>query len=453
MPLRTNIASSITVPQSRSNPLSTLKGIQDLNEQRSLIDARDQQTEIRRRALEDDDTARRVMSASKNPDEGADELYRIGLFDHANEITKGLAAERKSRADDQLQKITTSQKALGAAAHMYEKLGDNPDQREYDTVTTAVEKMIPPELFTLIPKVYDKEKTHRMLAWATDQSELARQTQQAIENANKANEIQNANATSFEQRVKNRREAGEYWKKSAAALLGRTTSQQDWDNKQRILMEQGASAIDLAPFGRQWSDQAVENARQMGMDVVQQNANDHQVLFTEPEAEQRMKLARKADARAERAAANPTTLKQLTPNAVDEIEAHKDRQLEEFEKDQRKPGEGVGNPMAGLRPIDDTSPEAKTRRATTKLAIENRARNRKGEASFEDAEVALASEPGQEAKLKKLRAAYRAITEGQDMPLEHMEKLAGKIKTEQDPAKRAALVKELRDYRQQQDGR
>jgi hypothetical protein len=445
--LNTSIARSIQVPAMRS-PLSSLKGIQDAEEQRSLNQGRELVNEQRRRALASQQHVGEVMSHfADRPDDGVDELYRSGDIEGAHFVSEGLIKQRKDRADAQAAKIDTANKALSGAAHMFEALGPDPDQGAYDTTYQAVAKMLPPELVSLIPKQYDKEKTQRMLAWATTQSEAARQLQQGIENANKASAMSLAQANSFEARVKAKREAGDYWKKSASAVLGISTSQEDWDSKQRLLMQQGAQAIDLAPFGRTWSDQAVVHARDLGLSSAQQNTAEHQAIAQE-QAEEGLRLRRNKDARDAAAAGTGGRLRKLTPNAVLDIEKSTKTAYENFEKEEK-----TIDPTTGTRPIDDTSDAAKARRAERKVSIENTARNMKGQASLEDQEVELASLPGHEAKLKHLRAVYHKIADGQEMPLERQEKLAAKILAEKDPEKKAALKKALRELRAQQEER
>lgn len=449
MPLRTNIASSIQTPAYRS-PFSTLKSLQEMNEQRSLTEGRQLINEQHRRDLATDDLVSHVMGQYTRPDEGLDAVYQTGdpgAIEVANKIAKGLSDQRKARADAEAQKIDTTTKGLSAAAHMFEAVkAKGGSQGEYDTAYQAVSKMIAPELLAMVPKEYDPIKVDKMMAWTTSQSELARSAQQAIDNANKANELQNANAKSWEERVANREKARTYWTQAASTALGTSEGQQDWDNKQRLLLEHGADPQDLAPFGRVWSNEAVVRARQLGMTPNEQSNAQHQTV-TEMQAEEGLAIRRK---REKRLADAPKTLKGLTPNAVDVIERNKDTALRAFEKEQKTPEEGVGNPNAGKRPIDDTSPAANAARAAAKLTIENRARSRKGEPTLEDQEV-IYSAPGYEGKLKKLRDIYHNITNGQEMPLERMDKLPALITAEKDPAKRAALVKELRDLRAKQD--
>jgi hypothetical protein len=447
--LNTSIARSITAPQVRS-PLATLKGIQDMEEQRSLNEGRQLVNDRARRLAASQQHVSEVMQRhADKPDDGVDELYQSGDIDGAHFVSDGLMKQRKDRADAQAAKIKTSNDALSSAAHMFEALGDDPDQVAYDTTYRAVAQMIPPELVALIPKQYNKEKTKQMLAWSKDQSESARQLQQSIENANKASTLSLAQAKSWEDRVEGKRKASEYWTKSAATALGIATSQEDWDNKQRLLLAQGAEASDLAPFGRTFSDQAVMHARELGLSPSEQNTAEHQVI-AETQAEEGLNLRRRADKRAETASKAPKTLGGLTPNAVYAVENSKKNAYEDFEKDQK-----TIDPTTGVRPIDDPSDAAKAVRIQRKLSIENTARNMKGQASLEDQEIELASLPGHEAKLRQLRAVYHKIADGQDMPLERQEKLEKKILAEKDPKARAALLKELRDLRnlQTENGR
>jgi hypothetical protein len=109
-----------------------------------------------------------------------------------------------------------------------------------------------------------------VVSWGTERQEFLKQQQGAIDNANKARELQMAAARDADTHAANVRGAREYWNKALSASLATAGSQEQWDGFMGALHQQGAPQDLLAQYGHEYSPDAVKRARALGLTPKEQ---------------------------------------------------------------------------------------------------------------------------------------------------------------------------------------
>lgn len=435
MPLDPRIALGTQVPQA-PRPLQTLGALARLREQDELNTSRQLQNEQRRREIEDDDAIRSALQENDNPDSAIDRLYQAGRAEAAGLLSKNLYAQRKAKGEEVDRAVKTQKEQVGFAAQI---LQSATDQQSWDSARTAAQTVLPPELFQHVPPLYDPAKQKQLVDWGTTVGEKLTAQQNAIANANKAWDLSLSQARDWREREEANRKAREYWSKSASSLLSTAHSQEEWDGHQRMLANSGAPVDLLAEYGNQFSPQAVEKAKTLGMSPTESSNAAHQTV-TERQGQANVDLRRReVEIREAEAGTKGGGGKPLTQNRMSEIAEYKQRQYAALEKDLREDADNFDE--TGTFRIAEGK---KAETAKRKLAIEDGAREMQGQPPLLATEHELASQPGKEKELRKIRNVYRSLTGGQDTPLERMGKLAKQIKAEKDPKKAADLKKELK---------
>jgi hypothetical protein len=424
------IALGTQAPQMRS-PITTLQGLLALREHGEMNRQRQLMNEQRWREIDDDRAIRDSMAQLQDPDQAIDHLYRQGRVEAAGVLSKQVYAQRKAVADDAAQRIKTQKEQVEFGAQIIQSA---TDQASWDTARAALKTVLPQELFQHVQPLYDAAKQKQLVDWGTSVSDKLKSQQDAIDNANKAWDLQLRQASDYRAREKANLDAREFWNKSASSLLSTAHSQEEWDSYQRMLATQGAPADLLATFGNQFGPEAIARAKKLGMTPHEAEGVRQRDAEIKVQQQNANRLERDASAGSGRA---------LTANRISEIDEWAQRQYAALEQELREEGaDGSDAPPRTLGQL--VRPDIGKR----KLAIENAARTMKGLAPLEEAEARYAERPGSSAELAKIRRVYRELT-GEEAPLQRMERLSAALQAERDPRRAGALRRTLSDLREE----
>jgi hypothetical protein len=444
--LDTRIATSIAQPQAIS-PFKTLGQLAQLKDQQGLNRQRQLENEKRRRDLEDDDALTESLQRHGNVDDAIDDLYQQGRADIASALSTHVNQARKAALDRVSAQADADKKRIEMATNIFQTVSD---QKSLETATAAARPIIGDDLMQYVPKEYgDGAGVKQIVGWGTSRQEYLAQQQNVIANAHKAADLSNQAARDWETRQENKRKAAVEWTKTIGNALALTPNQDEWDTYQRLAVDPvnglGVPAPVVAQFGSVWSPAAVTRAKKLAMTPAEQDASANaasNVAAREREVKVREDLLKDQETRGGR---------QLTPNAVSDIEGDTQRRYDALEKDAREIDPRTGRSLRDM--ADDPSESgagARRELAQRKLTIENGDRRRRGMPTIEEAEQIYAQQ-GDQTKLRQVRNAYKKLT-GDVTPMEKVEQLFAQIKAEKDPVKIAALRKQLAEARAAVDG-
>lgn len=447
--LDTRIPLGVQTPQS-SSPFKTLGQLAQLREQRGQDEERQLANEKHRRELEDDDALSAALQRHSNVDDAVDELYQQGRADLAAGLSKHVSDARKSALDRVSAQADADKKRMELGTNIFQTVND---QQSLETARAAARPIIGDDMMQHVPTEYgDGSAIKQVVGWGTSRQQFLQQQQEVIANAHKAVELSSAAARDWETRNENKRKAAVEWTKTVGNALALTTNQDEWNKYQRLAVDPvnglGVPAPVVAQFGTLWSPDAAKKAKKLAMTPAEQDASANaasNVVAREREVKVREDLLKDQEA------GGPTRGRQLTPNALSDIEGDSQKRYDALEKDLRDPtSTGTGKSLLELSRQDgDAGAPARREIAARKLRIENGDRRRRGQPTIEEAERIYA-EQGDALKLRQVRNAYKQLT-GEDTPMEQVEKLHAAIKKETDPAKRAALTEQLRAALQSAD--
>lgn len=437
MPLNPQIALQTQVPQMQS-PMKTLGALAQLRDQEGLNQQRQLANEQKRRDLERDDNIKATIQRTGNPDTAIDDLYAQGDPEAAGLLSKSLFAHRQAQSEQMKRAADAHKEQANTVAQIAQTMKDQASYTMGRDAIMAIDK----DAGQYLPPEHDPEVVKRIVGWGTSRAEQLKVDNDAIINGQKASEIQLAQAKDARERQDNVIKAREYWQTAASQTLGVTGNQDDWDRRQRLLVEHGAPADILAQFGNQWSPEAVAKAKALGMKPKESADVSHQKV-EENQGQQNINLRGREVAVREEEAGTSGHGRTLTPNAESEAKRWKATQYQNLEKTLTEKDPDTGT--LTRKPLDDS---AKAEIGQRKLQIEDAYRDQIGQPPLVQAEHDLAGDPSKSKELRKVRNTYRQIT-GQDAPLERMEKVATQLKAEKDPAKANALRQQLTDLRAQ----
>jgi hypothetical protein len=432
--LDTRLATSIAQPQAIS-PFRTLGQLAQLKQQQGLNQQRQLANEQRRRQLEDDDAVTAILQRHPRIDDAIDEMYTQGFYEPAGKIEKQVLDQRKAAAD----KITTdnaNHKArLQMATNIFRTVSD---QKSLETATAAARPIIGDQLMQYVPKEYgDGSQIKQIVGWGTSQQEALTEKNNTIQRAFEATRISLDGARDWETRQKNKLDALPHWRAAIGSALGSATSQDEWDNHRRIAVGYGAPVEVVAEFPQQWSPANAKKAQKLGMTPNEQStAANAQQNADLRDREVKVREQNLADREAQGG-------RQLTPNALSDIEGDTQKRYDALEKDAKEELRGGRSLRDWADDPSEAGAPARREIAQRKLTIENGQRRRRGEPTIEEAER-LYAQQGNDTKLRQVRNAYKKLT-GEETPMERVEKLNAQIKAETDPVKIAALRKQRAD--------
>jgi hypothetical protein len=435
------IALQSQAPQLRS-PLQTLGTLAQLRNQQGLNEERQLASEQKRRDLAREDLIQQTVRRHGigKEDAAIDELYSVDR-EAAGLLSKSVAAHRKAQSDEMTRLLDNRQKTATFVSQITKTM---VDQGSHDMGRDAIGALPGgQEFLQYIPREFDPDVVKRVGKYGIATAEQSKAELDAVDNANKASELQLKVEANARAREENQLKARDYWQKSASIALANTGEQDDWDRRQRLLIQHGAPADVLAQFGNQWSKEAVAKAKALGMTPKESADVAHQKV-EERQGQQRIALEGRRVAVDEATADTGGTGRRLTVNRQSQVAEWKARQYAALEKEMRQN-------QANLDPESVTlklGPEARSELGWRKLQVEDASREMLGLPPLADAEAYHAGRPGSEKELRKLRNVYKQLT-GQETPLEQMTKLAGQLKAERDPAKAAALRRQLAALRDQ----
>jgi hypothetical protein len=437
MALDPRIPLGTTVPQMRS-PLTTLGALAQMEQREQLDEQREQQTEVTRRKLEDDEAVRfHVQRSDGNYDQAIEALMRGGRASAAASLHKQLYDQRTAEADQRKKDLDNRELTMKLAT---QTLHGVSDQNSLTAARAALKTFVPEELLKHVPVEYDKATLDPIIAWGTSQADQMKQQQDAMTNAREAVKLGRELIQDNDKRADARRKADEYFRTAASIAYSTANSQQDWDQFTRYLLNQGADQNTLAPFGNTFSPEAKQRARQLGLSP-KESADVAGSAATRAETH-RANL--EDERRARDAASNPDGTPRrgsaLTANAEKDVKQWKASQYAKLEAELLATYPNIRT--TGL-PAD-----AKAMVAAKKLEIEDAARDQLGLPPLLETEYEVARNPAKHAELLKLRRIYKSLTD-QETPLEQMQTLKKKIAEENNPATKAALTRDLTALRNQ----
>lgn len=435
MPIDPNIALGTQLPQMRS-PLQTIGAIGQLREQQEINQQRQLMNEQRRRAIEDDDAIRRaVQETGGNVDKALEALYTGGRVTAASALAKDVFENRKLKGEEEMRRLDNSKKLAEQVASIAYTIKDDGTLR----VAKRAIASLSPEDAEFLGDTYDKDRVNLLVQRGTTRQQQIDTQQKAAENFFKAWDTMLKASRDQVLNEKDKQEIAKNYFVGTSNLLSTAESQEEWDQFQRLALSQGAPAQIVASFGNEFSPEAAENARKLGMTAAEEaTAKNQEATRKETERHNR---ATEANQRARIDAEGGGTGRgsQLTPNRQSEIEGATARAYRELEA-QLDQDYGI-DPETGERHI----PEAAQRQiGARKLQIENDKRVQLGMPTLFDAET-TALRDKKSGDLQRVRHKIRSLLGEKETPIERALKLSEQILKAKDPAKKSELRAQLEE--------
>jgi hypothetical protein len=403
-------------------PMATLGSL-------ALMQDRDAQVQQRRQALADQAAMQAALQTSATPDDAIDLLYKQGHANAAGLLSKNLNETRLAKANALDKSLDIQKKQVEFLSSL---AGSAKNQRDWDNVYSTAASILPPgsPIMAQIPKLYDQDTQNKLVTMGMSAKDHLDLQQTALKNHNDALRLQ-MDQGRYNQEVQDKQRT------AASQLLSSAQNQDQLDQYQQLLAGEGYDPKMLAEFGNTWSPDFPKRALKIGMTPAQQSTAAHEAVMAGQGATRNQIAQDRLDF--EKAGGVTASGRPMTPGQRATAARWQQQQYRNLDKALR------ADPTNWTDPTNPQSPIKPDVLAQAKLGIENGYRAQIGLPSLEDAEAFYASTPGHDKDLRTIRNKFKAVT-GQKAPVEQ---LADQLKTEQDPQKRAAILRQLSAIRSQ----
>lgn len=409
-------------------PFATLGGLMQIKEQQAYAQERQQQAEIQRRNLEDDDAIRQTLPRYQRPDEAIDDLYKQGRATAAAKLGTSIYNQRKTQTEAYDQQLQSSSKRLEQATQIGQSINDDAS---YQAARPALIELLAPVygdgIRDVLPTTYDAEHMKRLVLAGTKTTDRMRAEHEAAgdlmtafekgaisnpyapggqlnadtKGAN-ANAVRVAPGQAGAQWSKPAMDVWDGYLKAASRVLPQADSKEQWDAYLTILHNQGAPDDVLRQIP-QWDESNPAKSRkaaaQLGLNQKEQADIANQTKTREQESE-RIGLERErvqiAKQKVDQEAGGPQP-KPLSASAQTQVDARRNTRNRALEK---------------LHPdVKNESAAEQEQYADLKLQIENDHRNESRQKPFDEA-AQDAVDSGDKASYDILAKKYAGATGG-----------------------------------------
>jgi len=148
--------------QPSSGPLGTLGSLMQIKEQQ-------QQNEIRKRALEEDDALDSALKQFERRGDAVEHLYRQGYQGAASRLAKSVYDERKQEIDQQTAEMSNTAKRLEMAGQIMSAVNDDQSLRfSTPALGSLLEPVFGKGIYDQLGTKYDEGKKKMLMDWGTN---------------------------------------------------------------------------------------------------------------------------------------------------------------------------------------------------------------------------------------------------------------------------------------------
>ncbi|MGH9371854.1 MAG: hypothetical protein ACRD15_10025, partial [Vicinamibacterales bacterium] len=347
---------------------------------------------------------------------------------------------RKSKADEMKAQLENDGKLLTFSSQILQGVSD---ETSFQSAKRAIKSLWGDRGDTVasqLGEMFAPGRVKQVLAWGTARSDELKRQQDAIVNARAAWDLQLDISREGREREAAMIEAREKYQLSASQMLSTARSQEQWDQFQRLLSQGGVPTDILARFGNQFSPQAVERARALGMGPGERETVRHNRV-TEGQRDRELTIRKQeADQNPQR---DLNTRGDLTRRST--AERWKQDRFAEIEEAVAEI-EDLHRPLSGMK--RDPEYDGRVRAAIEelgekKLQVEDSYRAQIGLGPILETEFELTRDPTKNAAaIRKLRTTYKSLT-GKDSPLTRADQLRHEMTREKNSKKQLQMALEL----------